>query len=546
MNDAREVEAYDQASLESFTSELVAAGFEPVPGTERRIWEGPADPALAPLTSAERMRFVIYDGWPVEFPRLLVDGLHTSHQTAGGYVCLWHDGDGSGEWITLDGFLNRLAEWCHDAEHGWDPDGLARDAYLNFMPKFPTVATFDLDKLQIGAPDAWGSFHGKLHSAEHVSLHYGHRLEGDRLRGLWFQTDALDVPPRNLTELRGALNRAQARGLERQLASRRAVGPLQQSGSVDLILFAWNHENTRHLLVLALRDAGAKTSALALKPGPTDKESLMLRAGPDAALLKDKTVVVFGAGALGGHVALSLAESGVTHLRLIDGDNLLPENAVRHVAGRRFVGSPKPAAVAKVIRDHAPWAQVEQIPRSLTAPAEVAEAIADVDLVVDATGTEATTQALCITGTTHAKPLVSGALYRGGAVSRVRRQGFPGDTPILQRNQDPHYHLIPPGSNDDKILPAVGCSGPVTNAPPSTVLAASALLAEVAIDALTVRLNHSDEVVCVIRALYDEPPFDQIGLLMPNSRATKESSCGLVEAHLASQVIPSGSDVKLP
>ncbi len=526
MSDAREVESYDQASLESFTSELVVAGFEPVPGTKRRVWEGPVDPALAPLTHATRMQLVLQDGWPIEFPRLVVDGLHTSHQTAGGYVCLWHDGDGSGEWVTLDGFLKRLAEWCHDAEHGWDPDGLARDAYLNFMPKIAAVATFDLDELRVGTPGAWGSFHGTLNSVERVSLHYGYRREGDRLRGLWFQTDSLDVPPRNLTELRKALNRSQARGLERDLASRQDVGPLQRSGAVDLILFAWNHEGTRHLLVLALKGAGEEISAGALKPGPTDKESLMLRAGPDAALLKNKTLAVFGAGALGGHVALSLAESGVTRLRLVDGDNLLPENAVRHVAGRRFAGSPKPAAVASVIREHAPWTKVEEIPRSLTTPAEVAGAIAGVDLVVDATGTEATTQALCISGITHSIPVVSGALYRGGSVSRARRQGFPADTPVLQRTQDLGYLLIPPGSHDDKILPAVGCSGPVTNAPPSTVLAASAMITEVVIDALTERFDQGDEVVDVLRALHNEPPFDQIGRLMPRSRLGVSPSCG--------------------
>ena len=519
MSDAREVESYDQASLESFTSELIVAGFEPVPGTERRIWEGPADAALAPLTGAERMRLVLCDGWPIEFPRLLVDGLHTNHQTAGGYVCLWHDGDGSGEWITLDGFLKRLAEWCHDAVHGWDPDGLARDAYLNFMPKLASAATFDLGKLRISTPGAWGSFHGVLHSVDHVSLHYGYRSERDHLRGLWFQTDYLDVPPRNLEELLGALNRSQARGLGRDLASRRDVGPLQQSGAVDLVLFAWNHDGTRHLLVLALEGAGDKARALALKPGPTDKESLMLRAGPDAALLRNKTITVFGAGALGGHVALSLAESGVTRLRLVDGDNLLPENAVRHVAGRRFVGSPKPAVVAKVIHEHAPWTDVEEIPRSLTTPADVAEAIAGVDLVVDATGTEATTQALCISGITHAIPVVSGALYRGGSVSRVRRQGFPADTPILQRTQGLGYVLIPPGRNDDKILPAVGCSGPVTNAPPSTVLAASAMIAEVVIDALTERFDQCDEVVDVLRALPGEPPFDRLGRVRTPARS---------------------------
>ena len=32
-------ETYDVASLEAFTAGLVGAGFEPVPGTERRRWQ---------------------------------------------------------------------------------------------------------------------------------------------------------------------------------------------------------------------------------------------------------------------------------------------------------------------------------------------------------------------------------------------------------------------------------------------------------------------------------------------------------------------------
>ena len=542
MSEVGEVETFDQASLESFTSELVVAGFEPVPGTERRIWEGPAHPALAPLTNAQRMRLAIRDGWPVEFPRLLIDGLRTSHLTAGGYVCLWHDGEGSGEWITLEGFLNRLAEWCHDAEHGWDADGLARDAYLNFMPKLACVATFDLDQLRIGTPGAWGSFHGTFRSVGHVSLHPGYVSGRDHLQGLWFRTDVLDVPPRDLPELRRALNRSQARGLERALVSRQAVDPLHRSGAVDLILFAWNHEDTRHLLVLALKGTGADARALALRLGPTDKESLMLRAGPDAALLEGKRVSVFGVGALGGHVALSLAESGATRLRLIDGDSLLPENAVRHVAGRRFVGSPKPSAVVKVIRDHAPWTQVDVVERHLTTPTEFADTIADVDLVVDSTGTDATTQAICISAAAQAKPVVSGALYRGGSIARIRRQALTHDVPILARSPSRGYVLIPPGSDDDTLLPTVGCSGPVTNAPPSTVLAAAATTVEVALDALTGRFALADEVIHVIRALPAEPPFDQTGwLILRRPQETQLNVCA--EAALALAPSSSKTDV---
>lgn len=519
MTEVPPLDTFDQASLEGFTSELVAAGFEPDPDTELRCWTGPAHPALAPLTDAQQMRLVIRDGWPETFPYIFAEGIHANHLTATGYVCLWHEGESSQQWATLEGLFSRLVEWCDAARNGWDPDGLALDAQLNFQPKASVVAAFDLNTLQIGGAGTWGTFHGKPEPIGRVALHPGGPHKQSELRGLWFCVSDPDIPPRNLEELLQVLTRKQARGLTQALASRRHGDPLQPRGSVDLILLLWHRDGIPHPLVLALEGTGDNTLAIALYAGPSDNESLMLRAGPDAALLTGKTVAILGLGALGGHVAVALAESGITQLRLFDGDTLLPENVVRHTAGHLLVGAAKPDAVAAVIADHAPWTKVSSTADSPMTPSKLGLAIAGSDLVVDTTGGGAATRAICLTAQNSSTPLVSGALYRGGAIARIRRQGTSGDTPILERASDPDYMLIPPGEDDHLTQPAIGCSGPIHNAPPTAVLAAAALISQMAIDVLTERLELPDELIDVYRPLPNEPPFERIGRLTPAALA---------------------------
>ena len=92
-----------------------------------------------------------------------------------------------------------------------------------------------------------------------------------------------------------------------------------------------------------------------MQPAPTDELSLILRAGPDTAALRTVRATLFGAGALGGYVGNTLAESGLGHLDIVDGDVLLPGNVVRHVAGHDQVGKAKVQAVHQVVVNHAPW-----------------------------------------------------------------------------------------------------------------------------------------------------------------------------------------------
>jgi molybdopterin/thiamine biosynthesis adenylyltransferase len=77
------------------------------------------------------------------------------------------------------------------------------------------------------------------------------------------------------------------------------------------------------------------------------------------ARLSKKKVGIVGLGSGGGFVALSLAMSGVTHFVLVDDDVLEETNIVRHVADRRYLGQPKAEAVADLILQRNPRAEVE-------------------------------------------------------------------------------------------------------------------------------------------------------------------------------------------
>jgi molybdopterin/thiamine biosynthesis adenylyltransferase len=75
-------------------------------------------------------------------------------------------------------------------------------------------------------------------------------------------------------------------------------------------------------------------------------------------LLAQKRVGIVGLGSGGGFAALSLAMSGVGKFVLIDDDTLETGNVVRHVADLREVGRPKPEAVAELIRQRNPNAEI--------------------------------------------------------------------------------------------------------------------------------------------------------------------------------------------
>ena len=509
---------FDTESLEAFEHGLAAAGFEPVTVAGLSGWRGPIHQGFSGLTDATTMDVVVRPGWPFQSPALLVEGLDTNHSTPAGFVCLWQDGDPSGDWITVETFFARVDEWCESARRDWAGDDLGGDAFLNFRRKtrfpFPYVATFDLSELNIHS-GGWGEFHGVVEpGSPRLDIHRRRQNEGYWLRGLWFHAGVLDAPPpRGFSEVSRCLSRSQKKGLNRALADRRRPEPFMASGGVDLILFCWERHGRTDMLVMACAGMNNQVEAMALQPGPTDESSLILRAGPDAPLLRTIRATLFGAGALGGHVGTTLAESGLGHLDIVDGDVLLPENVVRHVGGHDQVGKPKVQAVHYVIEKHAPWTEVAEFTEAPATPGRIRELITSSDIVIDATGNDAFVPALAMVAEELGKPLVSGALYRGGSVARVQRQVLAGDTPIHRREEGARYPAIPGGDGqNDFATPALGCSAPVNNAPPASVVGCASLIVQVAVDALTDRFEFNDEVTDVYRKI-TEAPFDRVGRL---------------------------------
>ena len=499
---------FDSGSLKRFVGELEREGFVRVEeAAPSEVWRGEIHPAFDGLTDAESMAIRIRDGWPFQSPMLFVQGLETSHLTQDGFVCMWRDGDGSLEWETLRGFRKRIEEWCSQAKSGWlDDGGLQEDAYLNFRLKAPNVATFDWKALGVSA-GAWGEAHGVRDAkTRRVDIKPGAKpRQANLAKVLWFHAGILENhPPRSLAEVESRLSRRQRKGLRRALDSR---GKPQEL----IILFCWELDGIPSILPILTTGFGEKPEGYVMIPGPNDERNLILRAGPDAAALRERRATLFGAGALGGYVAVILAQSGLGFLDIVDRDALLPGNVARHIAGHRSVGLEKVEAVRAVVKERAPWTNVRIYAEAPSAPTEIRRRMEDSDLAIDSTGSGAFANSLGFMARETKKPVVSGALYRGGAVGRVRRYALPNDQPIHQREESRRYPAIPPGNREDEFAsPETGCSAPVNNAPPASVAACASLTAQVAIDALTERFEYDDEVIDVYFPL-DKPPFDRIG-----------------------------------
>ena len=507
---------FNRDSLEQFTAELEGAGFQLVAGSGPPRWTGAIHPAFKTLTNAETMDIVIAPGWPFQPPALFVHGLNTNHSTLNGFVCLWRKGDFSQRWMTVEGLFTRIEEWCGNAERDWEDDHLAQDAFLNFSPNDGLVATFNLPQIGVRS-GSWGDCHAVVNQSPlRVDISPGRRSWPNQLRGLWFHVGELSTPPpRRFSEVLPLLSRSQARNLKKALGERGRPEPLLPSGGVDFIIFCWKRHAQTDLLVMICKGTGDEMDAIAVQAGPNDEASLILRAGPDAPALRTRKVALFGAGALGGHAATLLAESGVGYLDIVDSDMLLPGNIVRHVSGHNLVGAPKVHAVQAAIANHAPWTETTGFTEHSRIPSQMRERVGSADIVIDTTGNEALLLSLATLLDGTGTPLISGALYRGGRIGRVQRQALVSDTPIHKRVDLARYPLIPEGdTREDFATSQLGCSAPVNNAPPTAVSACASLIAQSAIDALTGRFELADELVDVYRPI-PTPPFDRTGRVVP-------------------------------
>lgn len=519
------VDTLDPEALQVFLEELRVGGFEPSTDDER-TWSGPTPASLAPITSATTMQLVLQDGWPYLPPRLDIDGVQSWHANSD-HLCLWQEGDNTKGWVTLAGILARIEEWVEHEQAGFAAAmAAALDPQLYFKPLYAQAIGLDVDELVNGA----------FQDGQHNFLHLGAlrslpvlrpgRLPakdaGDGLSGRWFYRSTVMAPPSNLAQFETALTDNQRSRYESDLARR---------GSGIYVLI-WPTPHGHAPLVLHVKQNDGSRGGTALVPLPTSMPDRLRRAGPDATRLQDCRVVVLGVGAIGSHIAALLARSGVGHLTLVDADSLYPPGQVRHAAEADALGDAKSELMKRSLR-HFDWTTIEVVQANPWTPRALAEQVSGFDLCVEATGLAPFTELLSRVAATAGVAFVSSALYRGGAIVRVRRQAE-GDTAILDRHGW-RYPVIPPGRAEEEYVGVeVGCAAPIHNAPPTSVSIAASLASVVAIDVLTGRRDLPDEIIEVIEPR--EPPFDRRGRLRvtpPSLLLTDEAAAVMRAAALS-------------
>jgi hypothetical protein len=177
------------------------------------------------------------------------------------------------------------------------------------------------------------------------------------------------------------------------------------------------------------------------------------------------------------------------------------------------VGYRKVDAVKELISDSAPWTDVHTVAEYPWHPDRILELSAGTDLVIDGTGIAGFTDACSILLGKHDIPFLTYALFRRGSIGRARRQAGQHDTPVVSRIEiTDRYPSIPPGDEDQDEQLEAGCTSPVNNAPPQSVVAVAAVAAQYSVDWLTGKELWPDEVIEVYSPIASSP-FEHIGRL---------------------------------
>ena len=161
------------------------------------------------------------------------------------------------------------------------------------------------------------------------------------------------------------------------------------------------------------------------------------------ARISASSVLVVGAGGLGCPVALYLGAAGVGRLVLADGDTVDLTNLQRQIGhSTAAIGEYKADSLARSVRAINPQIDVQPMTQML-ANAALLEAVAVVDLVVDASDNFATRHAVNRACVALGKPLVSGAAI-----------GFSGQLAVFDssRANSPCYHCLFPDHADEPEL----------------------------------------------------------------------------------------------
>jgi molybdopterin/thiamine biosynthesis adenylyltransferase len=180
--------------------------------------------------------------------------------------------------------------------------------------------------------------------------------------------------------------------------------------------------------------------------------------------LRDRKVVVIGAGAVGSAVSELLVRGGLTEVTLVDDDALEEGNLSRHTLGLASVGVPKAIALAARLSYASPHLRVRAIVGKYPDLSEhQLEELCGADLFVDCSGENDVIHALMEMQHDEARDFTSIALGRGGArgyAYLARAKQFPADRFWEELKPHAAKDLAEQGSTEE-VWEGTGCWSPV-------------------------------------------------------------------------------------
>lgn len=331
-------------------------------------------------------------------------------------LCLWDSETGWKPDYTAHKLLNRITDWFyHYHTDTWPANSQVPDLH-RYLKKIGTVIIGEDWKPQPDVPSGqltlWRS---KKHTiTPSVASCSENRSEPEpriadniilgknpmQLRGAWFRVPEPFVPLNHLSEILSQIDQLTQKPSGWSVKKCIAATGLKATGGGFPIAIGYpdNFEKERWLFLWCKFPEGAgkryrwsshqklrQIEVNSFQTAPASKEAFLRRSAYMSKSLTSKRVVLFGVGALGGSIALLLAKAGVGELRLIDSDDMMPGNVMRHICGLDYVGFQKRTAVKHVINRHNPDCYVECFTATWHED-ELKKYIQNSDLVVDATG----------------------------------------------------------------------------------------------------------------------------------------------------------------
>lgn len=495
-----------------FCADLEARGF--ATGSAPESYAG----TISTPVGDRRIEIRLHTGFPYHKPSVIP--LDADYQRVGEHqgpvdfsLCLWPDeGPGWTPETHAVAVLERAAEWFdHDANGSWPQSDYAPDAHLLYRGAHPLMV-HESDWPPHPDDGTWGHFvvwqptlpnrtviAGRPRAADAALDRSGasplaHTFATGAMTGesgIWMRVKRMPKPSDDLAGAIAAVDLvrdADTPGLADLV--RRGHGGRAHERYLGIIYPGPSGEE-HALFIHASVPSGVRPEGFGaipirvLQSAAATPAAMRRRLPPGNASLATKFVLVFGCGALGSPIALTLAKSGVGQLGLVDSDVLRPGHLIRHAASGFFVGARKVIALEATIKSSAPGTVVQTLIETKWDFDDLCTYVELADLVVDATATESFTALLGEVCQAVGRPLLWTYVLRSGQIGFCRLYR-PGADPCpqcygtgIEGSIDPD---VPRDENPE--FQESGCGVPSNVAAAADIEATANAAARLAIDCL--------------------------------------------------------------